>query len=116
MNALHIVMGPPAAGKTTYGKNLATKYGAAFLDIDTATERVVRAGLKLARENPDDRDSPLFKGSFREPIYDSLFAIAEDNLSHVDVVVVGPFTQEARDAEWLDGLKKRLEADSGLTL
>jgi len=111
MNTLHIVMGPPAAGKTTYGKKLARKYGAAFLDIDTATELVVRAGLKLAQQNPDDRDSPLFKSTYREPIYDSLFAIAKDNLSHLDVVIVGPFTQEARDPNWLDRLKKRLGAD-----
>ncbi len=111
MNTLHIIMGPPAAGKTTYGRKLATKCGAAFLDIDTVTELVVRAGLKLAQQNPDDRDSPLFKAAFREPIYDSLFAIAKNNLSHVDVVIVGPFTQEARDANWLDRLEKRLGAE-----
>lgn len=108
MNTLHIVMGAPAAGKTTFGRKLAEKYDAAFLDIDTVTEPVVRAGLKLAGQNPDDRDSPVFKTAFRDPIYDSLFAIAKDNLSHVDVVIVGPFTQEARDAGWLERLRKEL--------
>lgn len=111
MKTLHIVMGPPAAGKTTYGKKLAALHAAAFLDIDTATELVVRAGLELAKHNPDDRDSPLFKDAFREPIYDSLFALARDNLSHVSVVMVGPFTQEARDANWIEALKNSLGAN-----
>lgn len=104
-------MGPPAAGKTTYGKKLAAEKAAAFLDIDTATELVVRAGLKLANQNPDDRDSSLFKTAFRQSIYQTLFAIAKDNLGQVDVVIVGPFTQEARDVKWVHSLKGKLEAN-----
>lgn len=104
-------MGPPAAGKSTYGKSLAAKFNATFLDIDIATEPVVRAGLKLAKLNPDDRDSALFKESFRDPIYDSLFAIASDNLENSEVVIVGPFTQESRQANWLEILESRFGAN-----
>jgi len=111
MKTLHIVLGPPAAGKTTFGKQLAAKRQAAFLDIDTATEPVVRAGLKLARHDPDDRDSQLFKSTFREPIYEALFNTASENLDHTEVVVVGPFTQEARNPDWLDTLKKKFNTE-----
>ena len=107
MNTLHIVMGAPAAGKTTYAKRLAKEKKASLIDIDSATERVVQAGLDLATKNPDDRDSPFFKDSFREPIYETLFAIAKDNLCHNSVILVGPFTLEARDANWLENLKLR---------
>lgn len=108
MPTLHIVGGPPASGKTRFGKELAARLGAAFLDIDTTTEPVVKAGLTLARKNPDDRDSPEFKSAFREPIYDALFDTAIVNLSHIDVVLTGPFTKEFQDANWLDSVRTRI--------
>lgn len=111
MHTLHIVMGPPAAGKTTYGRRLAAERRATFIDIDSATEPVVKAGLKLAGQDPDDRDSPLFKSAFRDPIYEALFALASDNLPHTEVVIVGPFTQEARDSDWLETLKRRFKTE-----
>lgn len=108
MKTLHIVMGPPGVGKTTYGTKLAVELRAAFVDIDTATEAVVRAGLELAKQSIDDRDSPLFKATFREPIYETLFAIALNNLSHLDVVITGPFTKESRDSNWLETLESNV--------
>ena len=68
MPTLHIVGGPPASGKTRFGKELAARLGVVFLDIDTATEPLVKAGLSLAGKNVDDRDSPEFKSAYREPI------------------------------------------------
>lgn len=108
MPTLHIVGGPPASGKTRFGKELAARFGAAFLDIDTVTEPVVQAGLSLANKNPDDRDSPEFKSAYREPIYEALFNTAKINLSHIDVVVAGPFTKEFRDANWLDAVRAKV--------
>lgn len=110
MNTLHIIAGPPASGKTTYGKELAARLNAAFLDIDTATEPVVKAGLALAEQNPNDRDSPVFKKAFRIPIYDTLFQLALENLPHINVILVGPFTSELRNPNWLDSLTQRLQA------
>ena len=83
---------------------LVARLGAVFLDIDTVTEPVVKAGLSLAGKNVDDRDSPEFKSAFREQIYEVLFNTAIVNLSHIDVVIAGPFTKEFQDTNWLDSL------------
>ena len=84
---LHVVCGPPACGKTTYGRSLAVREGAAFFDSDTAAEPVVRAGLRAAGLSPDDRDSPRYKEIFREPVYEALYRLAEENLGHLPVVI-----------------------------
>lgn len=110
MSKAIIVCGSPGAGKTTYGKRLAANLGAVFLDIDTATERLVRLALRQAGGNPDDRDSADFKRVYREPIYEQLFDIARDNLSFNPVVIAGPFTREMQDARWLQALTRHLGA------
>ncbi|MEL7083639.1 MAG: ATP-binding protein [Cyanobacteria bacterium J06597_1] len=104
-----IVCGSPGAGKTTYGQRLSRERSAVFLDIDTVTERIVQAGLKLAGQSPNDRDSPTFKQAFRQPIYDTLFDIARENLAWCDVVMTGPFTTEIRNPNWLVDLGDRLQ-------
>jgi predicted kinase len=108
MNQAYLVCGSPGAGKTTYGKTLAEKEQAVFLDIDVATERLVRLALSLAGHNPDDRDSPYFKQHFRDPVYEQLFDIARDNLPLSSVVIAGPFTQEMKDPKWPEKLAARL--------
>jgi hypothetical protein len=60
----------------------------------------VRLALREAGRNPDDRDSVYFKRTYREPIYETLFDIARENLPVRDVVVAGPFTRELRDPSW----------------
>ena len=87
MNTLFIVAGLPAAGKTTYARGLANEKKAAFIDIDSGSEPIVKAGLVLAGHDPDDRDSPIFKNAFRIPIYDTLFQIARDNIENIHVVI-----------------------------
>jgi predicted kinase len=104
-----IICGSPGSGKSTYAKALASAQRAVLLDIDTCSERLVVAGLSLAGEDPMDRDSPSFKEHFREAIYETLFDVAIENLSHCDVVIVGPFTRELRLTDWPDVLRKRLE-------
>jgi hypothetical protein len=108
-HTLYVVTGAPAAGKSTYGRQLASIQHAAFLDIDTTSEPVVQAALRAMNLNPDDRDSPFFKQTFRSPIYESLFAVAEENLSHTSVVIVGPFTSEKLNAGWLAELQLRFK-------
>lgn len=103
-----IVCGSPGAGKSTYGKTLAKRLQAAFIDIDTATERLVRLALSLSDHDPDDRDSAFYKNNFRQPVYDQLFDIARENLTQIDVVIVGPFTKELRDPQWLKKLESLL--------
>ncbi len=105
-----IVCGSPGAGKTTYGQRLAARIGAMFLDIDTATERLVRLSLTVSGGDPDDRDSSDFKRIYREPIYEQLFDIARDNLPFIPVVITGPFTRELQDTRWPAKLSRRLSA------
>jgi predicted kinase len=106
---LHVVCGPPAAGKTVYGRALAERERAVLLDIDIATEPVVQAGMEAAGLSRDDRDSPSYKEIFREPAYEALFQLAEANLAQLPVVVVGPFTRESQDAAWPARLEGRFE-------
>src|SRR5689334_7643544 len=108
MTRAYIVCGSPGAGKTFYGKKLAERIGAALLDIDVSTERLVRLALELAGHDPADRDSSYLKEHFREPIYDQLFDIALDNLRHLNFVIAGPFTKELKDPEWCERLTARL--------
>jgi len=105
---LHVVFGPPAAGKTTYARELAHKLGAVLLDSDEVTERLVRAGLELAGMNPDDRDSPAYKKAYRDAVYETLFDLGRSHLKHLPVVIAGPFTRESGEADWPERLKERL--------
>lgn len=108
LRTCYIVLGAPASGKSTYARALAARCGAALVDIDTATEPVVRAALSSQGRDPDDRDSAFFKEHFRQPIYDALFQIARENLGQIDAVVVGPFTSEQRDPDWLGKVAAQL--------
>ena len=108
IHQLHIVCGLPASGKTTFGLQLAKKLGATFIDSDTATDKVIQAAHRAAGYDPHDRDSLLYKQTYREPVYDTLFDLAAQNLTHVDVVIAGPFTAELRDQEaWQAWLNQR---------
>ena len=106
---LHIVTGQPAVGKTTWGRHLAKKINGAFLDIDIVSEPIVQAALSLAGLAPSDRDSPQFKRALREPIYQSLFATAQANLPHMNVVITGPFTKELAHPTWHNDLVSQFD-------
>jgi predicted kinase len=108
MSTVYIVCGTPGSGKTTYARRLAADRHATLLDIDTATERLVRVALAGSGHSADDRDSDYFKHTFREPIYETLFDIARENLPVQDVVIVGPFTREIQQVDWPARLSVRL--------
>jgi len=95
-----MVCGPPAGGKTYYGKALASRLGAVLVDSDIATEPVIQAGMRAAGLSPDDRDSNRYKELFREPVYECLFQMAEANLIRLPVVLVAPFTRESQQQDW----------------
>jgi predicted kinase len=100
MYTSYIVCGSPGSGKSTYARQLAAVMHTTLLDIDTVTERLVRIALVQSGHSQDDRDSEYFKRSFREPVYETLFDIARENLYFQDVVIVGPFTKEIKDLSW----------------
>jgi dephospho-CoA kinase len=99
-----IICGSPGAGKSTYAQTLS----GLLLDIDTVTERLVKTGLRLSGHDPNDRDSNYYKDNFREPVYETLFDIALENLRTQDVLIVGPFTKEIRNPGWISQLTQRL--------
>ncbi|MGJ8672958.1 AAA family ATPase [Rubritalea sp.] len=108
MQTLHVVCGLPAVGKTTYGLKLAKELGAAFLDSDTATDLMIQAAHRAAGLDPHDRDSALYKQTYREPVYETLFALALVNLVCLDVVIAGPFTREIeQQKQWESSLSER---------
>jgi predicted kinase len=104
----HLVSGPPASGKTHYARRLAAQLGACLLDSDTTTERLIRAGMVLAGLDPNDRDSPAYKMTYRDAVYEAMFDLAVENLAHVPVVLAGPFTREGGQEDWPDRLHARL--------
>ncbi|MFP4282469.1 MAG: AAA family ATPase [Opitutales bacterium] len=106
-HALHVVCGPPAAGKSTHARALARQLGGVLLELDTASEPIVEAALTALGRDPRDRDSPFYKETLREPIYEALFALAAENLPHASVVLVGPFTHELRNPGWPAALEAR---------
>lgn len=104
---LTIVTGPAGAGKSTFARELCRQSGACLLDSDTVTEQVVKAGMRSAGMDPDDRDSSEYRRHFRMPVYEVLFDTAAENLQHTDVVIVGPFTSEIRKVTWPSELEDR---------
>jgi len=108
MYTSYIVCGSPGSGKSTCARQLAAIRHATLLDIDTVTERLVRIALVQSGHSQDDRDSEFFKHTFREPIYETLFDIARENLPFQDVVIVGPFTKEIKDPDWPSKLSAAL--------
>lgn len=108
MKILHIICGLPASGKSTFARELACTTGAALFDSDTTTDLIIQAAHHAAGIDPHDRDSPIYKKTYRQPVYETLFALAAENLPHTDVIIAGPFTTELNDKEsWLEILKQR---------
>ncbi|WP_414828668.1 AAA family ATPase [Alteromonas sp. H39] len=110
MHNLFIFAGQPGVGKSTWSARLARACGGCFIDIDAHFSHVVEAGLNLADHDQNDRDSDIFKQTFRDPIYLSMFALARDNLTHSDVVMNGPFTRELSQPDWTTQLARTYSA------
>lgn len=108
MKACYIVTGPAGAGKSVHARALAERLGACLIDSDTATERLVRAGLAMAGLDPDDRDSPEYKRAYRDAVYEAMYDLATANLPWLPVVLAGPFTREGGEADWPSRLEQRL--------
>ncbi|MDB9741654.1 ATP-binding protein [Akkermansiaceae bacterium] len=108
MHTLHIFCGLPASGKTTLARELCKRIGAAFFDSDTTTDLMIQAAHLAAGLDPHDRDTSVYKATYREAVYETLFALAEENLAHTDVVIAGPFTSELKNkGAWEKELQER---------
>jgi predicted kinase len=106
LGVLVLISGAPGTGKSTLAAALAPRLGAALLDLDVATGPLtaVVSNLVGAADLSDSRIAPLTRG----PRYETLFALAEDNLRvGRPVVLVAPFTRE-RTADGWRSLVQRL--------
>jgi predicted kinase len=108
LQRVYVVCGNAGAGKSTFAAQLCREKRAALIDIDTVTERLAKLVLAGHGLPPEDRDSPAFKALLREPIYETLFDVAIENLPQLPCVIVGPFTRERRQSDWPRQLAQRL--------
>lgn len=110
-----LLTGWPASGKSTVGRALARRLGAALVDQDTATAPLVAVVAGLVGVH--DLDDIRLAGPTRRARYETITAVAEDNLRVGNpVVLVAPFTDERRDLEAWAALDGRLRAAGGSPL
>ena len=94
-----LISGAPATGKSTLAAALAPRLGAAVLDIDVATGPLTDVVSHLI--GVADLSDPQIARLTRVPRYETLFALAEDNLrAGTSVVLVAPFTAERSEDGW----------------
>jgi predicted kinase len=110
-----LIGGAPATGKSTLATSLAPRLGAAVLDLDVATGPLTAVVGDLI--GVTDLGDPRMAALTRGPRYDTLYALAEDQLrAGLSVVLVAPFTAERAPAGWT-AAAHRLAAHAGrLTL
>ena len=105
-----LVAGAPGSGKSTVGKLLAQRLGAALLDLDTATGPLIHV-LSSSQGGPN-LDDPAFAALTRAARYDTIFALADDNVAAgLSAVLVAPFTTERRDEAAWATLESRLRSE-----
>lgn len=92
-----VIGGPPGSGKSSIGREVARRLGAALLDQDTVTNPLV-AEIAALTGAGDDLDHPSLRGSVRQARYYCLRDTAAEIVSlGCPAVVVAPFTAELRD-------------------
>ena len=103
-----LVSGAAGTGKSTLAAALAPRLGAALIDLDVATGPLTTVVSELV--GATDLSDPRIAGLTRKPRYETLFALAEDNLrAGMPVVLVAPFTTE-RTADGWNAVARRLGA------
>ncbi len=110
-----LLTGAPGTGKSTVGRLVAGRLGAALLDQDVATQPLVDVVRRLV--DIEDLDDARLGNLTRAARYEVLAALAVDNLSAgVPVVLVAPYTAERADPQAWEALRSRLAAAGGAPL
>ena len=74
-----------------------------MLDMDTLLRPAADALMANAGLDPSDRDSEAYKRLCRDLGYRiTMYAALENVATGIDAVVIGPFTKEIADVQWLD--------------
>ncbi|TVY07382.1 AAA family ATPase [Paenibacillus cremeus] len=111
MSHLVFFLGPAGAGKTTLAQAVAKRRRAAFFDMDTLLRPAAEAIMTLSGLDPNDRDSAEYKARCRDLGYRITMDAALDNVKlELDAMVVGPFTKETDDPQWLEQELSRIGA------
>jgi dephospho-CoA kinase len=109
MNKLVFFLGPAGAGKTTLAKAIASYNKVPFFDMDILLRPAANAIMTLHGLDPSDRDSAEYKRLCRDLGYRITMDAALDNIGlDVDAFVVGPFTKEAADPDWISSELARI--------
>ena len=107
-----LIAGPPASGKSMVGASLARTLGAALIDLDAATEPLLRVIGSLVKV--DDIDDPRLVRLTRADRYETITRLAEDNLRVGNtVLLVAPFTDERKNLRAWEELVDRLHQAAG---
>ncbi|MDN4574580.1 ATPase [Pandoraea cepalis] len=121
MTRLIFFCGHAGAGKTTLAKRLIgpliARSGEAFclLDKDTLYGAYSASVMGALTGNPNDRDSPVYLQTLRDPEYAGLLDTARENLRlGVNVLVVGPFSRELREGRLFDRVWLGVDDDVGV--
>jgi predicted kinase len=110
-----LLSGLPGSGKSTVGRALARRLGAALVDQDTVTGPLVTVVANLV--GVPDLDDGRLAGPTRDARYETVAAVAEENLGiGLAVVLVAPFSRERRDLSAWETLDRRLRAAGGTPL
>ena len=110
-----LISGAPATGKSTLAAALAPRLGAALLDLDVATGPLTAVVSELL--GATDLSDPELAARTRAPRYETLFALARDNLrAGLPVVLVAPFTAERTAPGWRAAADRLAPYTDGPTL
>lgn len=105
------VIGPAGSGKSSVSRLIARRFGAAYIDKDTATIRFTELLLKLNNSDPNERDNNEFYQSTIMPLeYASILDLTRDNLMTGNSVVLdAPFGKFFPDDDYLSKVRVQHE-------
>lgn len=108
MKKLILVTSPPACGKTFISKELSKALkNIVYLDKDTLIPLSKR--IFVAANEEYNRSSDFFQANIRDYEYDVVLDLAFEALDYANMVLINaPFTDEIRDLDWMEQLRKKL--------
>lgn len=100
---VYFVIGPAGSGKSSVSRTLAAEFETVFLDKDVVCGPLTEALLEIAGTDPAGRDdNPVYQDPVMDLEYQTLLAIAGDNLRlGRSVVLDAPFGRYLPEADFL---------------